>query len=71
MVNIELLREEIKDSGMTVVAIAKKAGIDRATFYNRLNGVGEFTASEIVGITNALHLNKADRDRIFLPSSVN
>lgn len=71
MPNIELLKSRIEDSGMTMVAIAKKSGIDRATLYNRLNSVGEFTASEIVGLSTALHLSKPDRDKIFLTSDVN
>lgn len=66
MPNIELLKEKMKDSGMTVVAIADKTGIDRATIYNRLNNKGEFTASEIVELSNVLRLSKPDRDKIFL-----
>lgn len=66
MTNMEELKKAIKDSGMTMVAIANKAGIDRGTLYNRLSGIGEFTASEIVGLSNALHLTKQERDNIFL-----
>lgn len=66
MVNIQLLKEKINDSGMTMVAISKKTGILRATLYNRMNGIGEFTASEIVGLTKCLHLTKRERDDIFL-----
>lgn len=65
MPNIDLLKEKIKDSGMTVVAISDKSGILRETLYNRLNGKGEFTASEIVGITRTLNLSKPERDKIF------
>ena len=65
MVNIELLKQEINDSGMTMVSIAAKSGMVRETLYNRLAGVGEFTASEIDGLTTALHLSKAERDHIF------
>ena len=57
----------INDSDMTKTAIAKKAGMDRGTLYNRLAGKGEFTASEIVGLTEALRLDKEQRDYIFLP----
>jgi len=71
MTDIALLREKIDDSGMTVVAISQKSGIDRATLYNRLKGKGEFTASEIIGMTEALHLTKPERDRIFLTANVN
>lgn len=71
MTDTELLLTKIKDSGMTMVAICEKTGIDRATIYNRLKGKGEFTASEIVGLSSVLHLSKPDRDKIFLSSNVN
>lgn len=66
MANVELLREKIRDSGMTVTSVTKKAGILRETLYNRLNGKGDFTASEIVSLSAALQLSKTERDKIFL-----
>jgi predicted transcriptional regulator len=66
MSNIELLKEKINDSGMTVVSIAKKSGILRETLYNRLNGEGEWKVSEVRGLTATLRLNKRDREEIFL-----
>lgn len=68
MADIKLLKERIADSGMTVKAICEKSGILRETFYNRLKG-GEFTASEIVGLTKTLKLSRSDRDKIFLMKS--
>ena len=65
MPNIELLKEKISDSGITMVALSRKSGIVRETLYNRLAGVGEFTASEIVGLSDALKLTKAEREVIF------
>lgn len=66
MPDIDFLRCKMDDSGMTVVAIAEKSGILRETLYNRLNGKGDFTASEIVGLTKTLKLTKSERDKIFL-----
>lgn len=60
------LKRKIKDSGMTVKAISEKTGILRETLYNRLKGVGEFTASEIVALSNALNMSQTERDDIFL-----
>ena len=71
MTDLERLKEVIRDSGITMVALAKKSGIVRETLYNRLDGIGEFKASEIVGLSEALHLTKAERDRIFLAGKVN
>jgi predicted transcriptional regulator len=66
MTNFELLQAKIKESGMTIVAICEKSGIERATFYNRMNGKSEFTAKEVVELSEVLHLSKPDRDKIFL-----
>lgn len=69
MANIKLLRAAIKESGMTVTAIASKAGIIRETLYNRMAGTGDFTASEIVALSSVLGLTKSERDQIFLSKS--
>lgn len=65
MANLELLSQKISESGMTIVSIAKKTGITRETLYNKMKGCGEFKASEIMGLSNALHLTMKERDRIF------
>lgn len=71
MADIEFLRKKIDDSGMTIKAISEKSGILRETFYNRLKGIGEFTASEIISLTRVLHLTKEERDEIFLNEKLN
>lgn len=65
MPDIKMLKDKITDSGMTVKAVAEKSGILRETLYNRLKGVGEFTASEIVSLSNVLNLSQTERDDIF------
>ena len=70
MTDFELLREKIRDSGMTMVAIAKKSGILRETLYNRLNGVGDFTASEMMALSETLNLSNNERDEIFFARKV-
>ena len=65
MVNMELLKSTIEESGITMTALAKKAGIPRERIYARLNGVGEFSVTEAEGISSALKLNNAERDLIF------
>ncbi len=69
MPDIKMLKDKITDSGMTVKAVAEKSGILRETLYNRLKGVGEFTASEIVSLSNVLNLSQTERDDIFLNKS--
>lgn len=70
MVDLQLLKSVMEDSGMTMVAISRKSGIKRETLYQRLNGVGEFTASEIYGLVDALRLNKTQREAIFFTGKV-
>ena len=66
MPNLDLLKSKISDSGISMTNIAKKSGIQRVTLYNRLAGIGEFTASEIVGLSETLKLTKPEREEIFL-----
>lgn len=68
MVDFEMLRNRIEDSGMTVTSISKKSGILRETLYNRMKGRGEFTASEIVALARTLCLTNEERDKIFFAS---
>ena len=70
MVNLKRLRTKIEDSGMTMVAISKKTGISRETLYNRLNGKGEVTASEMMALSETLHLSNNERDEIFFAAVV-
>ncbi len=65
MVNFELLNKKIKNSGMTVVAVAEKSGILRETLYNKLNGSSDFKASEILKLSSALGLSVDERNNIF------
>lgn len=71
MAQLDELKSVIDDSGMTMVAIAQKSGILRETLYNRLNGKGEFTASEIVALSKVLNLTNKQRDHIFLARKLN
>lgn len=70
MVDLSALRHKFDDSGMTMVALANKTGIKRPTLVNRFNGVGEFSATEIMLVCNALHINRTERELIFFANKV-
>lgn len=70
MTDFVLLEKIIKKSGMPMTVIATRSGIKRETLYNRLKGVGDFTASEIVALTKTFKLTKAERDKIFFANGV-
>lgn len=65
MVNLNLLSDSMRKSGMTVTAIATKCGIKRETLYKRLSGDTEFKASEISNLAQVLGLDNVARDKIF------
>lgn len=65
MGNMELLRNKIKDSGITYTAVARKIGVTRETLYNRLDEKSEFKASEIACLSDMLRLKKSEQDAIF------
>lgn len=71
MTDITALNTFIKNSGMTITAIAEKAAIGRPTLYNKLDGKSEFTASEIVSLANVLHMTPEQRNAIFLSEKLN
>lgn len=71
MVDANALRQKINDCGISITFIADKCGITRETLYNRFKGKGEFTVSEVVALTELLHLSKEERDEIFLRRELN
>lgn len=70
LVDIDLLKTYIKDSGVTMMALSSKTGMNRATLYTRLSGARDFTASEIMSISEALKMTKKERDDIFFSQKV-
>lgn len=66
MIDLDMLKEKIEESGMTIPVLARKAGMEDYTLRRRLTGEGDFTASEIVGISKALKLKLSERNHIFL-----
>ena len=66
MTNVELLREAINRAGVKRTILAAAWGMSMPTFYSRISGNSEFTASEIVAATASLQLTIEQRDAIFL-----
>lgn len=65
MTNTEELQKCISVSGISITFLAKQLGISREGFYNKLNGITEFKASEIAKIAQLLRLTDAERNFIF------
>lgn len=69
--NYKLLKEVINDSGRKLESIASVIGIDRASLYNKLNGITEFKVSEINSLCDTLHLDAKTKMLIFFNDELN
>ena len=59
------VKEAIEYRGMNKTVVADRANINRVTLYNRLDGIGEFTVSEMLGLKRALRLSLFEFNYIF------
>ena len=61
----EYIRKYLKETGKKLMFVLEEAKISKANFYNRMKGVGEFTASEMYGLKLATEMSEEDFRRIF------
>ena len=70
MVNTELLRSRIRESGFRINFIAGKVGVSYQGFLNKINNLSDFKSEEILSLQKILDLTAEERDRIFFDSKV-
>lgn len=70
MTNGEALRDEIENSGVSIVFLADKMGCSRNRIYAIIKGA-DCLATEIASLSSLLHLSRERRDYIFLNEKVN
>lgn len=70
MINSELLKDKIKESGMKIQYVAIQIGLTPAGLYKKLNNGSEFKVSEIMALTRVLNLSSEERDAIFFAHDV-
>lgn len=70
MVDVQLLQDTQRESGVTVTAMCRKAGMTKQNYYQKLKNTRNFTQSNISGIKKALHLSDDDIVRIFFADEV-
>jgi len=70
MVDIELLRQKITESGFRPQWLATQMGLSYQGFLNKLDAKTEFTVSEVVRLSALLHLTKRQRNTIFFAEQV-
>lgn len=61
MVNIELLKEEMEDLGISKEKLADKCNMSRQTLYNKLENPNSITANEAQLLASALRITNVDR----------
>ena len=66
MVNINLLKDTLKEGSINIETAASKIGIDASTFYRRLQRDGSnFTVEEVGKLAELLNLSSEELQRIF------
>lgn len=65
MTNRTLLEAKVKESGYRLDFICAKLGITYQSWLNKLKNLSEFKQSEIVAITELLHLDQDEIRLIF------
>lgn len=69
--NINKLKGKIVERGMNVLMISQLIGVDKSTFYRKLNSQGDtFTVKEVNLICKHLKLTKDEAISIFFANSV-
>lgn len=70
MTDSVMLKQKIKEHGMTVKWLANKVGISRAALYPKLNNLVPFNQFEIERMSIALDLTPEERESIFFAHHV-
>lgn len=71
MVNVKKLKEKMREKGWNVEKLSKVIGIDKSTFYRKLNNNRlEFTVKEVDMIAKALKLTYDEVNYIFFSQFV-
>ena len=65
LVNLDLLRDYIRKSGLRISFICDRLGLSRESFRLKMNGSREFKVSEMKTLCDVLELAPDVRDAIF------
>jgi DNA-binding XRE family transcriptional regulator len=71
MIDVDKLKGKIVEKGLNIETLAQKVGINKATFYRRLDTGGEdFSVKEIYLIATELKLSRLEVNTIFFKNFV-
>lgn len=65
MINLDLLKREIKDSGLKQSYIAEQLGLSSYGLSKKLKGNNEFKLSEITRLSKLLKFTVSKRNKVF------
>jgi len=65
MIETDLLKKKIKESGYRFNWIAKQLNLSPFGMRKKVNGENEFKVSEVKKISELLNLNEKEREKIF------
>jgi DNA-binding Xre family transcriptional regulator len=66
-VKLNELKGKMRAEGHTLRSLAPKIGMSIATLSLKLNGLSDFTSTEIFAICNELHIDYKDIGKYFFP----
>lgn len=70
-INVPKLKGKMAESDINAAQLAGKIGVNRTTFYRKLNsGGGSFTVKELQGIVSALNMTPNEAMNIFFGTTV-
>ena len=70
MVNVEMLKREINEIGVSKIKLAEACGFTRQTLDNTLATPATFTAADVYALTKALRISKERAMEIFFAPDV-
>lgn len=70
MVNVEMLKREINEIGVSKIKLAEACGFTRQTLDNKLANPDTFTAADVYALTKALRISKERAMEIFFAPDV-
>lgn len=70
MVNVEMLKREINEIGVSKIKLAEACGFTRQTLDNKLTNPDTFTAADVYALTKALRISKERAMEIFFAPDV-
>lgn len=68
--NSDLLKNKLREVGISEEDMAKAMGISKDALENRLNGKTEFTLKDIIAVVQILGLDRRETGQIFFGTEV-